>query len=374
MYPMPATTFSPAEWLRYTRHIQLPNFGVEGQTALKNAHVLIVGMGGLGSPVALYLAAAGVGKMTIVDGDIVDLTNLQRQIIFTMDDIGEVKASAAKMRLLALNPNIHVNVFGQHFDRTLAAELPDKYDLVLDCTDNFLARYTINDFCLVKKLPWLFASVYHYAGQCALFIPEGPCFRCLFSNTPSETDDCNNAGVIGVLPGMLGLFQANEAIKFLAGLDTPLKNHLMLFDAQNLFMQRIELSIDKQCLCQTKEFDSDNVAEIPAPPRVKKAIESGHISMSPLEFNSLRDHEGTTLIDVRTLAERQGFHIGGIHIPANEIPERLAEFDHSHSYLCYCQSGFRSASAADFLNKNNVKAISLDGGLVAWIRDLKAPH
>ena len=189
------TTFSSHEWLRYTRHLQLPNFGVAGQSKLKASHVLVVGAGGLGSPVCLYLAAAGVGHITIVDGDHVDITNLQRQIIFTTADIGQSKSVCAKDRLLSLNPEINVNAIEDHLSVDNASTLIGAVDLVLDCTDNFSTRYLINDTCVALKKPWVFASIYQFSGQCALFTPNSACFRCLFPEAPQNIDDCNKINV-----------------------------------------------------------------------------------------------------------------------------------------------------------------------------------
>ena len=220
--------FSADEWLRYTRHIQLPQIGASGQSRLKHSRVLIVGAGGLGSPLALYLAAAGIGNITIVDGDTVEVTNLQRQILFSTNDIGQSKAAIAKAKLHALNPHIHVNAIEQHLSVDNVDGLIGESDLVVDCTDNFATRFLINDRCVQFKKPWVFASIFQFSGQCSLFTPQSACFRCLFPEPPKDAPDCNAAGVVGVLPGLLGTIEANEAIKYLAGIETTLENQLLI--------------------------------------------------------------------------------------------------------------------------------------------------
>ena len=239
------TTFTASEWLRYTRHIQLPQLGAEGQARLKQSHVLIVGCGGLGSPVSLYLAAAGVGHITLIDGDTVDITNLQRQILFGTEQVGENKAESGKQRLQDLNPDIDVSTVTSHLTPENAEDLITAADLVIDCTDNFSVRYLINDLCVENKKPWLFAAIHQFKGQCALFLPEEACFRCLFPEVSADVEDCNTAGVLGVLPGILGTFQATEAIQYLAGLPTPLKNNLLLVDALDFNFQKIKIIKDE---------------------------------------------------------------------------------------------------------------------------------
>ncbi|VUD59295.1 putative adenylyltransferase/sulfurtransferase MoeZ [Thalassocella blandensis] len=360
---MTETIFTQQEWLRYSRHIQLPNFGAAGQTKLKQSHVVIVGMGGLGAPVALYLAAAGVGKFTIFDGDTVDETNLQRQVIFNQNDVGHAKALQAKHHMLALNPHIHIDAIPDFFQPKHEALIDQNTSLVLDCTDNFNTRYLINDVCVRQKVAWLYASIHQYSGQCALFTPGHACFRCLFPAPPESAPDCNTAGVIGVLPGLLGLFEANEAIKYLSDLPLELENRLLLFDALKLSVQKIQLAIDPQCFCQTGEKGKFSSPQMCA--------EVQQQSISVLDFNLHRERANTTVIDVRTEAERLGFNIGGQHIPLQEILTLTDSNNHwekNRQYICYCQSGSRSEQAAQHLQACGLQAVSLDGGLLAWLK------
>ncbi len=358
------TLFSAQEWLRYTRHIQLQGFGAAGQARLKAAHVLMVGMGGLGAPVGLYLAAAGVGRMTIYDGDCVDLTNLQRQVIFTMDDIGQPKAEAAKRHLLALNPNITIDVVTQPFSKDQAESLSTTFDLVLDCTDNFPTRYLINDFCVTRAVPWVYASVHQYAGQCALFTPGGACFRCVFPEAPETIEDCNSAGVIGVLPGLLGLLQSNEALRYLSGQVPALSNQLLLFDAAKLSMQKIALAPDAQCVCQnamSHTLQDDYAFSC-------ESVSGNALEVSPEDFHRLRDQKTHSVLDVREQDERQSFHLGGVHIPMNEIHNNLDKIDKTKTVLCYCQSGKRSYRVAEQLVALGYPALSVSGGLSSILK------
>ncbi len=360
--------FSSKEWLRYTRHLQLPQIGVSGQKKLKSAKVLIVGAGGLGSPVALYLAAAGVGQLTIIDGDHVDVTNLQRQIIFTTDQVGKSKALCAQERLLALNPSIKVTAIAEHLSINNVEKLIKDTDLVLDCTDNFATRYLINDHCVKLKKPWLFASIYQFSGQCALFSESSACFRCLFPDPPTDVADCNSAGVLGVLPGLLGTLQANEAIKFLTDLPCPLENNLLMVEASDLTFRKIKLNKSAHCpLC------GDNHAGA--------AIDRAQYDMScevdlgandeltPSEFIQLRQKESTLVLDVRGVEEREAFNIGGRHIPLNTLLDNLSALNKEQKILCYCQTGIRSKKAATLLNNNGFDAKGLQGGLATFLKD-----
>lgn len=360
------TTFSASEWLRYTRHIQLPEVGAAGQLKLKQAHILVIGAGGLGSPVALYLAAAGVGHLTLVDGDVVDTSNLQRQIIFEHDQVGQSKTTAARARLLRLNPEICVDAVETFLTPDNAGELVATADLVVDCTDNFSARYLINDHCCARGKPWVFASIQKFFGQCALFAPGGACFRCLFPETPANVEDCNSAGVIGVLPGLLGVLQANEAIKYLLGLPTPLQNNLLLVDALHLEFRSIQLTRSDDCAACNNPV---NAPELPRQTAPLCAADRGkHSVLSPAEFRERFRAGDCVLLDVRGPAERQAFHIGGRHIPLDELPQRLAELEGAETVLCYCQSGVRSGKAVALLQQQGLTGISLDGGLLAWLR------
>lgn len=360
--------FSNDEWHRYTRHIQLPQIGASGQTQLKQSHVLIIGAGGLGSPVSLYLAAAGVGNITIVDGDTVELTNLQRQILFTTQDIGDSKAEIAKTKLMALNPEINVEAVNAPFTFENAADLVGPVDLVLDCTDNFETRYCLNDTCVSLKKPWVFASIFQFSGQCALFTPETACFRCVFPSAPSQALDCNAAGVLGVLPGLLGTIQATEAIKYLVGLPSALKNQLLLVETIELSMRKIQLLINPQCSC-CQQATASKAAEENQPTCQVELDQHSVDGITSEQLQAYLDDTSTILLDVRTEAERNAFNIGGIHIPLDELESKASELlTNDQPLLVYCQSGSRSANACRWLTEHNYFCKNLTGGLAAWVK------
>ena len=361
--------FGGSEWLRYTRHIQLPQMGVGGQLKLRQSRVLVIGCGGLGSPVLMYLAAAGVGRLTLVDGDKVELTNLQRQVLFSEQDLGCSKAVIAQRQLRRLNSDITIEAIDQPFTPETGEALVKDHDLIIDCTDNFATRYLINDLCVQWAKPWIFASVFQFSGQCALFTPGGPCFRCLFPEVPSDVPDCNTAGVLGVLPGMVGLIQANEAIKYLVGLTTPLRNTLLLVEALDLEFRQIKLQLNPQCLaCGNKTEPEQLKAAYQTSSKADISAGSDEsILMSAVKFNQYRDDELHLVLDVRSHEERQAFHIGGDHITLAELSEALSSLPKHKTIICYCQSGTRSLEAAQQLQNAGFTAYSLAGGLAQWL-------
>lgn len=368
------TTFTASEWLRYTRHIQLPQLGAEGQARLKQSHVLIVGCGGLGSPVSLYLAAAGVGHITLVDGDIVDVTNLQRQILFGTEQVGENKAESGKQRLQDLNPDIDVSTVTSHLTPENAEDLITAADLVIDCTDNFSVRYLINDLCVENKKPWLFSAIHQFKGQCALFLPGEACFRCLFPEVSAHMEDCNTAGVLGVLPGILGTIQATEAIKYLVGLPTPLKNNLLLVDALDFNFQKIKIIKDESCLACGENKKVDDSLSAPSSICAKDTTcptdITGNLQITPEQFEVLKNQTDVLVLDVRSDVERRAFNIGGEHIPLDSLEDTLQRIDQDKQILCYCQTGIRSGKAAKLLVQKGFNANSLKGGLVAYLKCL----
>ena len=355
--------FNENEWRRYQRHVQLPQFGVTGQTRLKKSHVLIVGAGGLGCPASQYLAAAGVGTITLVDGDRISRSNLQRQILFGEQDINQFKTEVARQRLVSNNPNIVVNSLQEHLSPQNASALIETADLVLDCTDNFATRYLINDLCVNLKTPWVYASVVQYSGQLALFTPETACFRCLFQEAPEDIPDCNSAGVLSSLPGMLALMQANEAIKFLSGLPTTLKNHLMLVEGLELGMRKIKLKKNQACVCHSGSIDTSiqNYEAVCANDTTRE------YELSRNNFDIMRNKSNHIVIDVRSIEEHQAFNIGGKNIPFRD--DFIDQFCSTNptleqTYLLYCQSGNRSYQALEALKKQNYPHVySLKSGL-----------
>ncbi len=368
--------FSGREWLRYSRHIQLPQVGASGQAQLKRSKVLVIGCGGLGSPLLLYLAAAGVGQLTIVDGDRVELTNLQRQIVYTERDIGQPKAFSAQQRLKALNSGINIEVVDQVFTIDTGEVLVKDHDLIIDCTDNFATRYQINDLCVQWQKPWIFASVYQFSGQCALFVPGGACFRCLFAEPPRDVPDCNAAGVLGVLPGMVGTFQAIEAIKYLVGLPTPISNHVLLIETLDLEFRRIQLQSNPDCLACGKRGQPEQLRhayESECSVELSMGVDESAL-LSPEQFNKVRDNGSTLILDVRSDEERRAFHIGGQHLGLEKLSKLIEEdkaaryFTGKSEIICYCQSGQRSLDAAQQLRNSGFRAYSLGGGLAGWLQ------
>jgi adenylyltransferase/sulfurtransferase len=381
---MAETVFSADEWLRYTRHIQLANFGITGQKKLKQSHLVIIGAGGLGCPAALYLAAAGVGKITLVDGDQVDITNLQRQVGFDMTMLGQNKAEALKTRLCQLNPDIELVAKTDDLSLDNAQSIIQSADLVLDCTDNFATRYLINDVCYQLSKPWIMASIGEFYGQSSLFVPShsinsdnisGACFRCLFPQQPDNIKDCNSAGVLGVLPGMLAMYQTAEAIKFLVGLETPLQGNLLIIDAITMTQNKFKLQKNSDChLCSQSKEKIDLSLFSEDYQRTCDSDKTEPMNITPKEFERYQHNQnlaasGVVLLDVRTSAEREGYHIGGLHIPLDQLEQRLAELKPDKHYLVYCQSGVRGLKASKLLSQKGFSRVNnLQGGLLAWLK------
>jgi len=368
------TEFSHQEYLRYTRHIQLSSIGVNGQSKLKKSHVLIVGCGGLGAPVSLYLAAAGVGCITLIDGDVVELSNLQRQITFSENDIGKSKAKCTQNRLQSLNSDILVTAINQPLSTDNAEALIKTADLVLDCTDNFSTRYLINDLCKLNNTAWIYASVYQSSGQCALFTPDQSCFRCLFPSPPQEAIDCNSAGVLGALPGLLGTLQATEALKVLAGTPSAISNTLLLVETDDMHFQKMALQQDKNCTC----CNNDSFTFNPSSSDYQIQLPSSDVlihSIAAADFQEWKKRDDVLLIDVRDKNENEAFNLGGEHIPLHQLSSNIpasfvstARFDKKKTIILYCQSGVRSQQACQLLRDQNIEAFSVVGGIAQIIR------
>ena len=359
---------------RYQRHLQLKDFGEDGQGKLKNATVLIVGIGGLGCPTAQYLVAAGVGELHLMDGDVVELSNLQRQPIFRESDIGVNKAIAAKQRLSELNSSINIHTFEQSLTYHNITQAFHGVDLVIDCTDNFSTRYLINDMCKRLKKPWIYGSVLGYEGQFALFhnvsnelknTSNSPCFRCLFPEA-SNVPDCNQAGVLGVLPGIIGLQQATLALKFLSGSLNLRSTFLYLYSATHFQIKQIQLHSSVDCrACQGGGFsEADYLA------MTDNGIDSKYkISSQGLSF--ITDDVDIEFVDVRSKEEYMGFNLGGVNLPLenwiNNLKENMKYLRPNKTYIFYCQSGIRSEAAVNaIIDSGVIKDLtikSLVGGL-----------
>jgi len=365
---------SPAELSRYARHIAIPEFGMEGQLKLKEAKVLVIGSGGLGSPVLLYLAAAGVGHIGIVDFDVVDESNLQRQVIFTVDDIGKSKAQTAKSKLIALNPHIDIKVFDMAFTKENAMEIIDDYDIVADGTDNFPTRYLVNDACVIAGKVNVYASIFQFEGQVSVFNflndkgERGPNYRDLFPEPPPPglVPNCAEGGVLGVLPGIIGCLQANEVIKVITGIGKPLDGRLFLFDAADFTTRVLNLTKNPNTkiteLIDYEQFCGSTIEQMK---EVKK------ITVKELK-KYMDEDESFQLIDVREPYEFQIANINGQLIPLSQVLDSSNLISRDKKVIVHCRSGVRSADAIRKLEQlygfNNL--YNLEGGILAWSEEI----
>src|SRR5437773_6473502 len=366
-----ATQFSPEELQRYSRHLIMPEVTLDGQRRLKTARVLCIGAGGLGSPVALYLAAAGVGKIGIVDFDDVDLSNLQRQILHGTKDIGRAKLESARDRLRDINPEIEIELHNCRFSSENATELVSGYDVVVDGSDNFPTRYLSNDVCVFERKPNVYGSVFRFEGQTTVFAPHlgGPCYRCLFPEPPppDSVPNCAQAGVLGGLPGIIGMLQAIETIKLIVGIGEPLIGRLLHFDALKVKFRELNLRRDAQCpVCgeNPRIFSPIDYEEF-CGARDEETIPA--ISAHELK-RKLDAHEAFELIDVREPFEYEIERIDGAKlIPLAEIGERTGELQREQPIVVHCHSGTRSAQAVRLLQRRGFSNVyNLEGGIDAW--------
>jgi molybdopterin/thiamine biosynthesis adenylyltransferase/rhodanese-related sulfurtransferase len=350
------SVFNQNELLRYQRHF--PVIGMEGQQKLKNAKILCVGAGGLGCPALQYLAASGVGTLGIIDGDQVELSNLQRQILFSEKDLGRNKADAIAEKLNLQNSNVLVKTYSSFLSETNATEILSSYDVILDATDNYRSRYLLNTICRTLRKPLISASIYQFDAQISVFnYCDGPCYQCLYPEPPPSSliPNCAMGGVLGVLPGVAGILQATEAIKILLELGNVASGMLLTLDLLTLQFNRYEIAKQDCHTHPELHFDREEKKDIPL------------ISVDKLAFLLNHPHS-IQLIDVREVHERAICHIGGIHIPLSELELQLAQLEKTTPTVVYCKSGGRSAIACDMLLAAEFKDVrSLNKGILEWI-------
>jgi sulfur-carrier protein adenylyltransferase/sulfurtransferase len=372
----PTTQLSKEEILRYSRHLIMPEVGMDGQLKLKQAKVLCIGAGGLGSPLALYLAAAGVGKLGIVDFDVVDYTNLQRQVIHGTQDVGRPKLASARETIEAINPFVEVESYETRLTSDNALEIFKDYDIVVDGTDNFPTRYLVNDACVLLGKPNVYGSIFRFEGQASVFYAQdGPCHRCLYPEPPPPglVPSCAEGGVLGVLPGIVGCIQALETIKLIIGKGDPLVGRLLLFDALGMKFRELKLRKNHDCpVCGahptiTKLIDYEQFCGIRGEEQAPTTI--GIPEITPREVKKMMDERKPfVLVDVREPHEYQICRIPGSKlIPLGEVPKRMNELNTADDIVVHCKSGMRSAQAVNLLIKAGFRKIhNLKGGILAW--------
>ncbi len=365
----------PAEEKRYQKHLNLPEVGPEGQLKLKNARVLVVGAGGLGCPVLLYLTAAGVGTIGVIDPDVVDLSNLQRQVLYTTGEVGKPKAKVAVNHLSKLNPELTFDTYAMALEPGNARSIIDEYDLVVDCTDNFAVRYLVNDVCVTRDKPFVYGAIHRFEGQVAVLnspLPDGrkgPTYRCLFPEYPNEIEipNCAETGVLGVLPGIIGTYQANEVIKYIVGVGQLLNEHLLTVDLLAMTQQKIKLK---------RRADAEALAE--------QGLARGYRTVTPATLpqpispRQLADRmalgEDLFLLDVRERPEFDLCHLdGAVLIPVGMIPNNRKRIPTDRPVVVYCHHGMRSANVVQYLHQQGgfKNLYNLEGGINAWAREIE---
>jgi len=373
-------TLNAEEIKRYSRHLIMPEVGMDGQRSIKQGSVLCIGAGGLGSPAAMYLAAAGVGRIGIVDFDVVDYSNLQRQLLHTTNDVGRTKLESAKSKINALNPHVQVETYEEALSSDNAMRLFKGYDVILDGTDNFPTRYLVNDACVLMGIPNAYGSIFRFEGQASVFATkDGPCYRCLYPEPPPPglVPSCAEGGVLGVLPGIIGVIQATESLKLLTGIGQPLIGRFLIYDALNMKFRELKLRKDPDCpVCGThptvtKLIDYDQFCGIvqPAQDHSSGATVSA-TEITPVELKAKLDAGETPFIlDVREPNEYQINKIpGSTLIPLGELPRRYQELPKDRQIVTQCKMGGRSAKAQDFLKTVGfTDVLNLKGGILEWI-------
>ena len=370
-----ATTLSNEEIGRYSRHLIMPEVGMDGQLKLKNAKVLLIGTGGLGAPVAMYLAAAGVGKLGLVDFDTVDVSNLQRQVIHGTKDIGKKKVDSAEETMKDINPFIEVVKYEVPLTSANALEILKGYDVVADGTDNFPTRFLVNDACVLLGIPNVYASIFRFEGQATVFCKDdGPCYRCLYPEPPPPglVPSCAEGGVLGILPGVVGLIQATEVIKLILGEGQSLQGRLMLYDALSMKFRELKIRRNPECqgkctvvkeLIDYQQFCGVPHQEAPLPAPVSST------DIAPLDVKRLIDSGADfVLVDVREPHEYQICKIDKAKLmPLGDLPKRLGELDKNADIVMHCKMGGRSATACDLLRASGfTKVRNMTGGIQAW--------
>ncbi len=367
-------SLSHEEILRYSRHLIMPEVAMEGQLRLKQARVLLIGAGGLGSPVALYLAAAGVGRIGLVDFDVVDLTNLQRQILHGTSDVGRKKLDSAVERLRQINPHVTVDRYDVALTRDNALEIIADYDIVVDGTDNFPTRYLVNDACVMLGKPNVYGSIFRFEGQATIFAyPGGPCYRCLYPEPPPPglVPSCAEGGVLGILPGLIGVIQATETVKLILGKGQPLVGRLLLYDALAMRFRELKLRRNPDCPVCGDNPTIRELIDYDAFCGIRRHEDSGPAEwqIDPREVKARLDRgERLVLLDVREPHELQICKIPGAkNIPLSELPRRIHELDSAEEIVVYCKMGGRSAKAVEFLRQVGFRKVkNLRGGTNLW--------
>ena len=370
---------SQEEIRRYSRHLIMPEVGIDGQRQLKASSVLCIGAGGLGSPAAMYLAAAGVGRIGIVDFDVVDFSNLQRQLLHGTPDVGRTKLASAKDRLNALNPHVEIDTYETALSSDNALKLFEPYDVILDGTDNFPTRYLVNDACVISGKPNAYGSIFRFEGQASVFATKGgPCYRCLYPEPPPPglVPSCAEGGVLGVLPGIIGVIQATETIKLMLGIGEPLIGRFLIYDALKMRFRELKLRRDPECpVCGdhptvTKLIDYEQFCGMRPEPPAQSTTDSSQWEITVVELKKRMDAgDKLFVLDVREPNEYQINRIAGSTlIPLGELPRRYQEIDRDQEIVAMCKMGGRSAKATDFLRSVGFTRVkNLRGGILEWV-------